>query len=66
MKGTTQYEHMLLHPRIIETNADTSCGLDRMGVMDAYVSSRDSWTLTARSVGIVGVGVDDVTLELAP
>mmetsp|Transcript_26891 Transcript_26891/g.43708 ORF Transcript_26891/g.43708 Transcript_26891/m.43708 type:complete len:84 (-) Transcript_26891:1172-1423(-) len=56
---------MLLHPRIIETNAETSCGLDRMGVMEAYVSSKDSWTFTARSVGIVGVVVD-ITLELSP
>ena len=53
VEGTTQYEHILLHPRMIDTNADTSLGLERIGVILAYVSSSDNCTFTARSVGIV-------------
>mmetsp|Transcript_7193 Transcript_7193/g.16657 ORF Transcript_7193/g.16657 Transcript_7193/m.16657 type:complete len:238 (+) Transcript_7193:276-989(+) len=45
---------MLLHPRMTLTKAETSSGLARTGVMDAYVSSSESWTFTALSVGMDG------------
>ena len=39
-----QYEHMLLQPRMIETNADTPSVPSRTGAISAYVSSSESAT----------------------
>src|SRR5690606_34691539 len=48
VKGTTQKEHMLSQPRMMEINAVTPLVFRRTGLISAYVSSRDSNTLTAR------------------
>ena len=47
VKGTTQKVHILLHPRMIETNAETPLLLSLTGDISAYVSSRLSKTFTA-------------------
>ena len=42
-----QYEHMLLQPRMIETNAETPSEPSRTGAISAYVSSSESATSRA-------------------
>jgi hypothetical protein len=45
VKGTMQKEHMLLQPRMTDTNAVTEFFAIRTGETSAYVSSRDKRVL---------------------
>src|SRR6185295_3313640 len=47
VKGTTQNEHILSQPRVIEIKADIPLLPSRTGLISAYVSSLDNKTFTA-------------------
>ena len=47
VKGTTQNEHMLSHPLVIDTKAVTPFFINRVGLISAYVSSKERNTLIA-------------------
>mmetsp|Transcript_10354 Transcript_10354/g.47506 ORF Transcript_10354/g.47506 Transcript_10354/m.47506 type:complete len:202 (+) Transcript_10354:250-855(+) len=47
VNGTMQKAHMLLHPRMMDTNAEGPAFGLRTGAMSAYVSSSDSCVLMA-------------------
>ena len=48
VNGTMQNAHMLLHPRMMDTNAEGPASDLRTGAMSAYVSSSESCVLMAR------------------